>query len=148
MPTPIDPKHLILDNYPRVITIEPRYSDMDTNAHLNNGAIGTYYENARAHMLIYLFQRPDHFSAQAPDRTILAEITLRYLAEGSFPEPVTVGSAIGHIGNSSFSMVQALFQKDRCIGVAETTMVYQIGGKSAPITGELRERFISQQIAG
>lgn len=147
MPKEIHPSRLVLQRYPHRISVEPRYADMDTYAHLNNVTIGTYYENARAHLLAELFQNPEHFSAHSPTKTLLAEITLRYLAEGSFPDTITIGSGIGHLGNSAFTIEQALFQRNQCIGIAEATMVYQLEGTSTRISGDLRERFTAKLLA-
>ena len=61
MPRDIPEQRLLLDSYPMQTPMETRYSDMDSYAHLNNGAIGRLYENCRALMHIEVFQRSDLF---------------------------------------------------------------------------------------
>lgn len=141
MPRDIPEQRLLLDSYPMQTPMETRYSDMDSYAHLNNGAIGRLYENCRALMHIEVFQRSDLFVPHASERTLLVECRLRYLHEGHFPGGVMVGTGIGRLGRTSYHIHQALFQDQRCIGLCDTVMVLAKGSTPIPIEGELRARY-------
>lgn len=137
----IPDQRLMLETYPLQIPMETRYSDMDSYAHLNNGAIGRLYENCRALMHIEIFQRTDLFVPHATERNLLVESRLRFLHEGHFPGSVMVGTGIGKLGRTSYHIHQALFQGDRCIGLCDSVMVRVVGDTPSAIEGELRDRF-------
>ena len=141
MPRDIPDQRLMLETYPLQIPMETRYSDMDSYAHLNNGAMGRLYENCRALMHIEIFQRTDLFVPHATERNLLVESRLRFLHEGHFPGSVMVGTGIGKLGRTSYHIHQALFQGDRCIGLCDSVMVRVVGDTPSAIEGELRDRF-------
>lgn len=135
------PHRLLLSSYPLCVNLETRYMDIDSYAHLNNGAIGRFYENSRAHMHMQVFQSNTFHRADSREKTLLVETRLRYFAEGFYPGQVSIGSGIGEIGNSSYQIHQALFQNDQCLGLCEATMVYVVDGVPSAISGELRQRY-------
>jgi acyl-CoA thioester hydrolase len=128
----IDPARLSAATYPYRLEIATQFTDLDIVGHLNNVAIARFYESARVRTNMRVFGenfvRPDN-----PLQMVLADVHIRYLAEGHFPEPVTVGNGIGHVGNSSFRMQQALFQHGACIGISDAVLVVTVGGKPTPI---------------
>ncbi|MBD2858232.1 hypothetical protein IB286_04360 [Spongiibacter sp. KMU-158] len=136
-----DAHRLILDNYPHILTIETRYGDMDSYAHLNNSAIGRIYENSRAQLHMGIFDSTNFHRADSPAKTLLVETRTRFFAEGHYPGSVTLGTGIGRIGNSSYQIQQALFQDGQCLGVCDATMVYTVDGKPTALEGDLRLAF-------
>ena len=72
-------------------------------------------------------------------RTVVAQVTLRYLAEGHYPLETRVGGGVSRIGNSSYEIAQGLFQEGRCIGLCDTVVVYTREGRSAPLPDLLRQ---------
>lgn len=141
MSNPHPAYRLELTRYPRQDEMETRFSDMDAYAHLNNGAIGRFYEHARAKMQIAIHQRTDLYRANNAHRFVLLETRMRFLHEGHFPEPVVAGTGIGRLGNSSYEVHQALFQNNRCIGLCETIMVHLLHSSPSPLEGKMRQRF-------
>jgi acyl-CoA thioester hydrolase len=133
----IDPARLERTSYPFHLDIETQFTDMDVAAHLNNIAIARFYESARVRSNIAMFGR-DFFRRGAPCLMVLAEANIRYLAEGNFPDPVQVGCGISRIGNSSFKMLQGLFQNGTCIGLCDCVMVLTADGKPTPIPAGVR----------
>ncbi len=45
-----DAYRLILGNYPLSVTVPSRFRDLDTLGHINNVAIGSFYEEGRARL--------------------------------------------------------------------------------------------------
>jgi acyl-CoA thioester hydrolase len=133
----IDPARLERTSYPFHLDIETQFTDMDVAAHLNNIAIARFYESARVRSNIAMFGR-DFFRRGAPCLMVLAEANIRYLAEGNFPDPVQVGCGISRIGNSSFRMLQGLFQNGTCIGLCDCVMVLTADAKPTPIPAGVR----------
>ena len=72
-------------------------------------------------------------------RPIVASITVDFLAEGSWPEPVEVRGGIVRFGRTSYVVGQGLFQGGRCIGLSETVMVNKAedGPGGAPLPESL-----------
>lgn len=143
MPNKPDPQRLQLTNYPFQRLIDTAFGDMDMAGHINNVALSRYYETGRCHWLIELTGDPEVFNKKL--NTIVAEYTIRFLGEVNFPAQVTVGTAIGRIGNSSFDCLQALFVNDECVGLSDAAMVMSFEGKPTRINDELRTKMGSFQ---
>ncbi len=105
------------------------------------------YENSRAQLHLHIFSQEHFHRADSPEKTLLVETRTRFFAEGFYPGKVIIGTGIGHIGNSSYQVQQALFQNGNCLGLCDATMVYTIDKKPTAIQGELRERFNAYLIA-
>jgi acyl-CoA thioester hydrolase len=142
-----DPSLLLAETYPFTLSIDTQFGDMDAYAHLNNLAIAGFYESARARIQLHITGRKDFFNPDSADKMLLIEARLQYLAEGHYPEPVEIHTGIGHIGNSSYRLHQALFQKAKCIGLCEAVMIYTLDGKPCSIPSDMRKMLESQRIA-
>ncbi|GAY18852.1 acyl-CoA thioesterase [Mycobacterium sp. shizuoka-1] len=113
---------LRLDSYPVVGTAQARYGDMDANAHLNNLALESMHENARATMNQSLF--PDIYDVTARRlRLVTSQNAVHFLAEAHWPATIATGAGVGRIGRTSFIASTGLFVDDRCIGVCDTVLV-------------------------
>lgn len=128
-------ERLQLSTYPFSTEIEPRFGDMDSLRHLNNVALAGIHEETRLR-----FTRTFRHSPEGEDeqRSVLAQITIRYLAEGSYPGTLTAGIGALHIGRTSYTVGQALFQNGRCIGTADTVIVWTSAGRPHPIPDRFR----------
>jgi acyl-CoA thioester hydrolase len=109
---------------------------MDVNGHLNNVAFAALFENARV-----MLNRQVRVWNERPanERTMVAAVTINYLAEGNYPDPVTVASGIGHVGSSSWTIQQAMFQNGRCIATCDTVVVARTDNQAKPLRAALRE---------
>ncbi len=121
--------------YPVSLVMQTRFQDMDVNKHLNNVAYAALFENARAdtNRLAGLQQ---HVGQGV--RTMVVNVDINYLAEGRYPDDVTIYSGIGKIGTSSWSILQAMFQKGRCIATCDNVIVCRGETSAAPLRQELR----------
>lgn len=125
---------LNLAAYPIILESDTRFQDMDINGHLNNVAFASLFENARVQL-----HRKARPWADRPknERTMVASVEINYLREGNFPAPVTIGSGIGRIGNSSWVVVQAMFQKGQCIGTCDSVIVCRTDNEAKPLRAEV-----------
>jgi acyl-CoA thioester hydrolase len=131
-----DPRRLETDAYPLLLDIPTRFADVDPLRHLNNVRLAEIYEEAR----VRLHRAMDiDVAREKGSRSVIAQVTLRYLAEGFYPAETRVGGAVSRIGDSSYEMAQALFQDGRCIGLCDSVLVYTHEGRSAPLPGAMRE---------
>jgi acyl-CoA thioester hydrolase len=126
---------LDLAAYPVILESDTRFQDMDINGHLNNVAFASLFENARVQL--HRTARP---WGERPknERTMVASVEINYLAEGNFPAPVTIGSGVGRVGNSSWVIVQAMFQNGKCVATSDSVIVCRTDNESKPLRAELR----------
>lgn len=130
----LDPHRRDLANYPFVIEVPTRFQDLDTLKHINNVAIAGLYEESRLQFHRETFREYRRsLKEKSKLRTVLADIHINYLREAHYPYPITIGVGVGRIGNSSYTLHCAMFQKDECIGLSEAVIVFAQPGKPEPI---------------
>jgi acyl-CoA thioester hydrolase len=126
-----------LEDFPAKDYDKLRYSDMDTQGHVNNAVFTTLLETGRTSLL-------NHPDINAWNHRqygyMIARLEVDYRAELRWPGVVHVGTAVKSIGKSSFVLAQALFKDDVCVVTAQSVMV-QVGKTShrpEPISDETR----------
>ena len=98
-----------------------RYSDLDPNGHVNNGAINQYFEDGRIAL------RNDYMIGLGEKLLkgfAIKKFTATYHGALSYPATIDVGTVVVNIGNSSFVLAQSVFDRERCIATAEVISVY------------------------
>jgi acyl-CoA thioester hydrolase len=131
-----DPKRLDPANYPYSTSVETRFQDLDPLGHINNVAMAALFENGRVR-----FNRDNLVERQTRtpgDRWLIARVEVNYLAEGHYPDPVEVASGIGTIGNRSWTILSAAWQSGQCVGLCDSTIVYQAKDGKLPISDAFR----------
>lgn len=118
MPRP-DPALLDPARYPFSCDIEPRFSDLDLNHHINNVAIAGMLEDARVRFY-RAASEPDEFRGLA---TMVASISIEYLGETHYPDTLTLHGAVEHLGRSSQQLVQVVTQNGQPVVFARTVIV-------------------------
>lgn len=113
---------LRLDSYPVIDAIQARYGDMDSNAHLNNLALESLHENARATMNRNLFADIYDVSTRRL-RLVTSQNAVHFLAEVHWPGTIQTGAGVGRIGRTSFVASTGLFVDGNCVGVCDTVLV-------------------------
>ncbi|MFA5966041.1 MAG: acyl-CoA thioesterase [Sphingomonas sp.] len=131
--------------YPVTAEFGTRYQDLDPNGHLNNVAFAALFENARV-QINRATRLPD--ARPSNERTMVASVAIAYLREGSFPDPVTICSGIGRIGNSSWTIEQAMFQAGQCIATCDTVVVCRTDDQAKPLRAEVRAQLESRMTRG
>lgn len=114
-----------------------RYSDLDPNSHVNNGAISAYFEDGRVRL------RTEHLASVGDTMLTgfaIARITIDYRAPLTFPATVDIGSAVTRLGNTSYVLGQAVFRGEQCIATAEVVTVRfdSATHRSMPLEPEVR----------
>ncbi|MGY4708228.1 acyl-CoA thioesterase [Mycolicibacterium sp. CBM1] len=128
---------LRLDCYPVVDVAQARYGDMDANGHLNNLALESLHENARATMNQSVF--PDIYDvATRRLRLVTSQNAVHFLAEAHWPATIHTGAGVGRIGRTSFVASTGLFIDDRCVGVCDTVLVLLGDDGPVPIAEDRR----------
>lgn len=121
-------------SYPVHMTATTRFQDMDINGHLNNVAFAALFENSRVQL-----NRTVRPGGERPpgERVLVAVVTINYLREGRYPDDIIVATGTGHIGNSSWIIVQGMFQNGECIATCDTVVACKTDGQSLPLRPEV-----------
>jgi acyl-CoA thioester hydrolase len=128
------PHQLIHSHYPVSMEVQTRFQDMDVMGHLNNVAFAALFEHARV-----MFNRALRPWDERPEseRSVVGQVIINYLQEGNYPLPVTIGSGIGKIGNSSYVISQGMFQNDLCIATCDTVVAVRTNGEAKALRPEV-----------
>lgn len=113
-----------------------RFYETDALQHVSNTVIVGWFEAARAP--IFRLFSPTMNLQDWP--LILAKYEVDFVAQIYFGQPVTIRTYTQHIGNSSFSVYQEVWQADACCAKGITTMVHYDykNGRSAPIPDDIK----------
>lgn len=111
---------LDLARYPMRLTLQTRYGDMDSNAHLNNVAIARLFEEARVRFHGEVRSAGGKADGNA---AMIVHATIDYVAEGSYPADVEAGIAVAAAGRSSYRLAIGLFQNGDAIALNDSVMV-------------------------
>jgi acyl-CoA thioester hydrolase len=115
-----------LDDFPARDYDKLRYSDVDTQGHVNNAVFTTLFETGRASLLGQPSLNAWNNQQYA---YVLARLEVDYRAELLWPGIVNVGTGVKSIGRTSLVLAQALFKDDVCVATALNVMV-QVGKAS------------------
>jgi acyl-CoA thioester hydrolase len=126
---------LVRARYPFFADVQTRNADMDHLQHINNIAIAGYYDEARSQFTRRIFDQAGDITGV---RLVTAQANVSYLAEAFHPGDVRIGCGINRIGAAAYEIGQALFQRDRCIGVCTAVFVNAPRAGSTPLPENLR----------
>jgi acyl-CoA thioester hydrolase len=134
-----DPVRLKPDTYKFHLELPTRFGDLDIRGHINNVSIAQYCEDARIAFQMETVGK-EMYSTITPERAVVAQMTLHFVSEGFFPEPVDAGVGVARIGNTSYALVVGLFQAGKCIAVQESALV--LVGPNGPLSlsQDIRQR--------
>jgi acyl-CoA thioester hydrolase len=106
---------------------------MDAFRHLNNGAAGRYFEEARAAVNMQVFGSASLTAPSPDEQLLLVRLQLQFLRQAYYPGTVQIGTAVQRIGTSSWTCVHAAFQDGQRFATCESVMVKARRGKSAAL---------------
>jgi len=84
-----------------------RWRDMDSLGHINHAAYLTYMESARVD--VYIQMGYSGIRKENDESTILAAMSVEYLAQAIHPSIFEVGHRISRIGTKSFDFLSGVF---------------------------------------
>jgi acyl-CoA thioester hydrolase len=118
--------------------IEPHISETNATGHIDNATVPVWLERARSP--IYRVFNPD--LSPTDWNMIIRRIEIDFIHEIQYQDIVTINSYVQEIRNSSFSVVQELFQNQKLTAKGTVVLVYYDYSRhqKMEITGEERER--------
>ncbi|WP_448203697.1 acyl-CoA thioesterase [Azospirillum sp. sgz302134] len=124
------------DGYRYWIEERVRFADLDALGHVNNNAIGVYFEQAR----VALIHDGGGFRDSDAWTVVLARSVIDYKAELLYPATARVGVRVLKVGNTSVVLGAAIFEGDRCIATQEAVCVIvdKAAHRPTPVPDALR----------
>ncbi len=121
-------------DYPTLRRMQTRWSDNDAYGHMNNAVHYRFFDSA---VTLHMIDEGVFDPTGSDQIYLVVESGCRYFAALGFPEEVTVGVRVGHLGTSSVRYEIALFGGDRDEASAEGFFVHvnvdRGSGVKAPI---------------
>jgi acyl-CoA thioester hydrolase len=111
------------------LTITPSFSDTDMLGHINNTVIPVWCETARR-PIFEIFNpslRPDKWNL------IVARVEMDFEHQIDYIPTIEIRTGIERIGNSSFTVLQELYQEGRRVATVRTVMVHYSYSQQKPI---------------
>lgn len=132
-----------LGDYPHARHLTTRWFDNDAFGHMNNAVHYQFFDTA-----VNLWLR-ELGATQVPEgatRFLVVETGCRYFAEMAYPDTITVGLRVGHLGRSSVRYDLGLFRNDETTASAVGFLVHvnTASGQPVPIDNDLRRRLVDQ----
>lgn len=122
---------LDLSSYPGPgVDLPVMYADLDTNGHLNNVALGRFFEHQRASA--FTGSGFWHAVHAAGGFSVVGRVAIDYLREVHMGSTLHVRSRMVRVGTSSATVEQCAWRDGEAIGLAEVVFVHTKGGSSAP----------------
>ena len=128
-PALLDPKR-----YPFAHTITTRFADIDPNRHLNNVALAAMMEDARVRFNLAIGSA----IRIGERRAMVASVSMEYLAQGHFPDSVTVHCGIEGVGRTSWTVAQLLEQGGTPVAFARSVLVAIADDRPVPVPEDYR----------
>lgn len=108
-------------DYPHFTAISTRWADNDAYRHVNNVVYYGFFDTAVNRMLIEAGALDIEGS---PAVGLVVETQCRYFAPVSFPDRVSVGLRVAHLGRSSIRYELAVFRNDDDLAAAQGHFVH------------------------
>lgn len=107
--------------YKHFSSIETRWMDNDAYGHVNNVVYYSFFDTV---VNKWLIERGLLDIANSPLIGLVVETQCRYFSPITFPDLVTAGLRVAHVGNSSVRYEIALFRNEDDIAVASGHFVH------------------------
>lgn len=120
--------------------ITPTFSDTDMLGHINNTVIPVWCEGARK-PLFEIFNpglKSDKWNL------IVARIEMDFINQIEYQPEVEIHTHIERIGNSSFTVLQEVFQEKKKVALVRTVMVHfnYLTNKAVHLSQEIRNQLV------
>ncbi|MCG5243853.1 acyl-CoA thioesterase [Azospirillum doebereinerae] len=96
-----------------------RFADLDALGHVNNNALGVYFEQGRIALLL----AAGGFRASDDWTVVMARSVIEYRSELLYPNDVRIGVRGLRMGTSSMTLGVGIFLGERCVATQEAVCV-------------------------
>ncbi|MEH3119815.1 MAG: thioesterase family protein [Methylorubrum populi] len=107
--------------YPRLVPLATRWGDNDVYGHVNNVVYYAFFDTAVNGLLV---EAGALDIARSTVIGLVAETGCRYFAPVAFPDRITAGVRVAHLGHTSVRYAIALFREDERQAAAQGHFVH------------------------
>ena len=107
--------------YPRLVPLTTRWGDNDVYGHVNNVVYYAFFDTAVNGLLV---EAGALDIARSPVIGLVVETGCRYFASLAFPDRITAGVRVAHLGRSSVRYEIAIFREDEPEAAAQGHFVH------------------------
>jgi acyl-CoA thioester hydrolase len=120
-----DPARLVRENYPFRLDVRTRFTDVDTNRHVNNVALARWYLDALAELHLDVLGYPvgGPLDGLAP-----SSLRVDYLSEVHYPGIYQLRVGVERFDEHTVRYVCGLFDGPRCVGTASAVGAHRVDG--------------------
>lgn len=131
------------DSYHFWTDVSIRYSDQDELGHVNNVSYTAYVEAGRTEYLLGLFLDRENYPTLD---YMLANLSVDYLKECTWPGTVQVGCRLTKVGTKSVTSSYGVFKDGICRATSDCVNVFfdKVTRKSVEPPAELREKLLAE----
>lgn len=108
-------------DYAHLLPITTRWMDNDAYGHVNNVVYFSYFDTV---VNTYLIEQGALDIQSSPVIGLVVEVACQYLAPLTYPETVTAGLRVAHIGRSSVRYEIAMFPEGKDLAAAQGHFVH------------------------
>lgn len=108
-------------DYPHLAPITTRWMDNDAYGHVNNVVYFSYFDTV---VNTYLIEQGALDIQASPVIGLVVEVACQYLAPLTYPETVTAGLRVAHIGRSSVRYEIGMFPEGKDVAAAQGHFVH------------------------
>jgi len=120
-----EPALLVRENYPFRLDVRTRFTDVDTNRHVNNVALARWYLDGLAELHLDVLGYP---TGGPLDGLSPSALRVDYLAEVHYPGIYQLRVGVAAIDENTVRYLCGLFDGPRCVGLAEATGAHRAEG--------------------
>ena len=120
-----EPARLVRENYPFRLDVRTRFTDVDTNRHVNNVALARWYLDGLAELHLDVLGYP---TGGPLDGLSPSALRVDYLAEVHYPGIYQLRVGVAAIDENTVRYLCGLFDGPRCVGLAEATGAHRAEG--------------------
>lgn len=106
--------------YQFTIELPTRYSDVDTERHINNVAVQSLHAETRSRLHLALFGREGWLAQTGRIRAVSVETD--FLLVTHYPAPVLCGVSVVDLDWHGYTLAHGMFQEGQCVGLQECRM--------------------------
>jgi acyl-CoA thioester hydrolase len=123
--------------YPRLVPLTTRWGDNDVYGHVNNVVYYAFFDTAVNGILV---EAGALDIARSPVIGLVVETGCRYFAPVAFPDRITAGVRVAHLGRTSVRYEIAIFREDEAEAAAQGHFVHVYVDRETGRTGGTRGR--------
>lgn len=126
--------------YAAVVTLPIQWGDQDAFGHVNNAVPLRWFESSRIRLLEE--NGLGHLMTSEALAPLVASITCHYRRQVTYPDTVSVGTRVAHLGRSRMTLAHAVFShtQQRIVAEGETLVVFfdRVAQRPTRVPAEVR----------